>query len=599
VKLVDALKADPGRALLALALLLVALLYAPVLGYGLVNHDDTWLVRDNYFLHSLSFDTLATLFFDTSSATRFILGAEYLPVRDICVALDLAVWGDWYQGHHLTSMVVYMAAIVVWFAALVELGIDRTIAGLALLLWAVMPAHAESVAWLSERKGLLGMAFAGACALGYAKFRAGLHARWLVIAAVAAVLAVWSKSLSAFAIGSLAPLELVWSTRRASARRAVIGLVTIATASLLAFVPVVIVATNLAVVGTEDNAPAGRVAMVLGLHGFYTRLVAMLPRNAISYPPMTLGPAALDIAIGAVSLALALAVAAVPARGWWRPPAIVRAGAVIWLVGFFPASRLALPLRAVLVADRYVLFPSLGIALCVAAGIVVVRSVRARNALAAVIVLAASLRTLDAQSNWRDTLTLWHRAVTSNPADGPAWAAYVDALMEQRQFEAALRALRDAKQYTRAPRLLMREALFVLDFGHRPRAVVLMHEAATAGEPRAMANLARLLLADGKGDEALMWARRAIVKSPMYARGYRTLGEIALAQQRPVEAMLALRRAHALWPPDATTRYQLALALVELHQHREAIEHLGAASVDPKLAPQALQVLRDVSAQRR
>ncbi len=575
---------DPGQLLLVAALLAAFLLYAPTLGYGIVNHDDTWLLRDNVLLQNVSTATLSKVFFDTSSATRFLLGAEYLPVRDLSVMADNAVWGDWYGGAHLTSLVIYLLSLVVWFRALVALGLERSVAGLAILIWAVLPSHAESVAWLSERKGLLGVLFAGMTALGYAKFRAGGSRAWIAAAAICAVLAVWSKAPSAFAIAALAPIELMLGRERVSWRRSLVGLGIIAVAGALAFAPVVITAMNLSVVGTKDNAPAGLLAMPLGLHGFYLQLAVMGVRNAASYPVSTDGPSTVNLIVGVVALALALAAVVVPSRGRWRPSPAIRVGAVIWLCGFVPASRLGMPLRAVLVADRYILFATLGIALVAATGLLAMASARARNALIGVIVLAAGLRTLDARSNWRDSTTLWQRATVSNPHDGDAWSAYVEALLEGDQHELAFRTMRDALRVApRTPNLVLRQALYVLEYGKRGQGVALMMEAAHGGESRAMANLALLLLQDGRGDEALDWARKATQSAPMYARGHRALGEVALAQNKPFEALLALQRTNALWPTDLITRYLLARTLIALHQPDAARPHLEACTSDPKV----------------
>src|SRR5439155_8125745 len=133
------------------------------------------------------------------------------------------------------------------------------------------------------------------------------------------------------------------------------------------------------------------------------------------------------------------------AAGWrrgrrWSPPEAVRAGAVIWLVGWLPVSHLILPLQMIVVADRYLLLPTLGLALAVAAGVGAIASPRARRALAAAIVVAAGLRALDAQAGWRDSGTLWQRAVASNPRDGEAWSFYANTLVEAGRLDDAAAA---------------------------------------------------------------------------------------------------------------------------------------------------------------
>ena len=59
---------------------------------------------------------------------------------------------------------------------------------------------------------------------------------------------------------------------------------------------------------------------------------------------------------------------------------------------------------------------------------VCIQPTRVRWLLVGAIALAASARTLDARSNWRDGLSVWQRAVASNPHDGDAWSMYVDAV---------------------------------------------------------------------------------------------------------------------------------------------------------------------------
>ena len=532
---------DPGLALCVLALGLGFALYAPTLGRGLVGYDDTWLVERDWIVQQ---HALGKVCCALDPGTRAVLGAEYLPVRDLSVMLDFAVFGRMYPGHHLTSVLIYLAAIALWFAALAAFGVDRRVAGLAVLVWAVHPAHAESVAWLAERKGLLGAAFAAACALGYARWRAGASARWLGLAMIAAVCAVWSKAPSALAIAALAGLELALPARRVSLRRSARGLAAIAAVGAAAFEPVVIVAARRAVVGAGDRAPAGWLAMALGIHGFYLRLAAMTVGNALSYPIRTAGPGALDLALGALGLcALAAAL--------WRGSPVVRAAAVLWLFGWLPASRLVLPLRDVLVADRYLLVPTLGVALAIAAG--VLAAPRGRTAIAAAIVAFASWRALDAQAAWHDGQTLLARAVASNPDDGDAWAAYADALEAGGQGARAIE-LRD-RALARAPtaRLELGQALAVMP-SDPARGRALLERAAHDGEPYAMADLALVRLGEREPDDALAWARRATDGQRVYQATWSARCHVAAATGHRDEAAAACALALAIDPASCRDR---------------------------------------------
>lgn len=587
-RIVGRVRHDPGAALLLLACLLAIALYAPTLARGLVNHDDPWLVRDNWIVQDVSLSSLRKIAFDLDRDTRAVLGAEYLPVRDLSVMFDTALWGDTYAGHHLTNLALYVLALLAWFGALTAFGLSRTLAGLAILLWAVHPAHAESVAWLSERKGLLALVLSGTSAYGYARFRSGAAAKWLVIAAAAATLAVWSKALAAFAIAALPALELALPSPRVSWRRSGLGLAVVALAAGAAFVPVLLVASRMSVVAGDIATPGGHgwLSMGLGIHGFYLRLGAAAVPNAVTYPINTDGPATLDIVLGALGFAAAIAVFVIPRiRRSSAFPALACAVAV-WLVGYFPASRVVLPVRLVVAADRYLLFPTLGLAVALAAGILALPRARTALALAAALVLAGSARTLDAQASWRGARTLWSRAVASNPHDANAWSMYAEALVEGGDLAGAERVIEAGLARTSDRRLLLRRALLLVRGGDRAGAQSWMLRAADAGEPIAMTNLALMLADSAEPAAALAWARKAVAAAPLYTNGYRILGKIALAQHLPDEAYAAFSRAVAL-DPTSTNRYNVALALAALGRTAEARAELELAARDPALAARA------------
>jgi tetratricopeptide (TPR) repeat protein len=572
---------DPGRALLVIALGVVVLAYAPTLARGLTNYDDPWLIGGNWIVRDPSLASLHAICCDLSRTTRFVLGAEYLPVRDLSVMADAAVWGSWYGGYHLTNLLVYGGAMVAWFSALCALGIERRVAGIAVLLWALHPAHAESVAWLAERKGLLGALFAGLAALGYARWRTGASWRWLAGAAIASVAAVWSKAPSAFALASLAPLELVLPGR-VSWRRSITGLAVIAAAAGAAFAPVLLVARTMDVVTQAPIGPQPGVALALGLHGFYARVAALAVRDSVSYPIAIDGATTFDIVLGAVTLAGLIALLV---RGRWP----LRAGAIVWLVCWLPLSRLVLPVRGVVVADRYLLLGSLGLAVIAAAALD--RLPRYRTALVLTIAFASALRTLDAQANWRDAITLWQRATEVNPRDADAWSMYAEALDDGGEPQRAIEAVMAGTHQAYSPRLIMREALIILEHGDRAQGEALMKRAAEGGEERAMSNYAALVLHDGNTAEALTWARKATAAAPQYVNGQRIRGKVALAAGHPDEALAAFDAVLALEPQNPANHLNAALALLALGRTAEARPHLQACLGDPRVGAQARQLL--------
>jgi tetratricopeptide (TPR) repeat protein len=358
---------------------------------------------------------------------------------------------------------------------------------------------------------------------------------------------VWSKAPAAFAIAALGGLELALPERRVSWRRTLAGLGVVGAVTAAAFVPVVLVALKMSVVGTDDRAPAGWLTMAIGAHGFYLRLGALAVANAATYPIRTLGPAWYDVVLGAVGLAAIVAGAVLPRR----VPPVLRAACVLWLFGWFPASRLVLPLRHVLVADRYLSFATLGLALAAAFGLCAIASRRARNALIATLVVAAGLRTLAAQSAWRDSVSLWARAVESNPDDGEAWGLYSEQLEATEDRVGAAEALELGLRHTRHPRLLVDKGIAAYEAGRRDEARTLLREGAAADDPYAMSNLALVLLYDKQPAEALTWARRAVANGGEHAELEDTLCQVAAGAGEKAEAVAACKRALVMRPADA------------------------------------------------
>jgi tetratricopeptide (TPR) repeat protein len=565
------------------AIALAALLYAPVVGYELTHYDDAWLVRDNQVLRDAD---LGAVFFDLSRSTRFGLGAEYLPVRDLTVAADLHVWGAWWGGHHLTSLLVYLGAIGAFGAMLAAFGVPRWIAGVTVLLWATHPVHAESVAWLAERKGVLSALFVGISGWGYARWRAGGRLAWLIAAALAAVASVWSKAPAVFGVVALGAFELWLPERRVSARRSLVGLGVVALAAGLAFAPVLYTASGMSVVEVErDEATLSRPEKVVGVHGFYVRLAAISVPNAPRYPISVDGPSPLDLALGGLVLATALAVIAWPRRS----PPLLRVAAALWLVWWFPSSHLALGLQN-LVADRYLLMPVLGACLALAVALERVPRASVRYAALGVLVAMMAMRTLDARASWEDGRALWARAVAVSPHDGTAWAAYASALETAGDAEGAVAvAERGLELDPDNGRLLLRRGMQLYQAGRPDLAEPLLRRSADRGYARAMCNLA-LLLQDRDPDEARAWAERGAGTEPLLAHCHRTVGKLALAAGRAADALPAFEQARALEPTPAND-FNLGLALTQLGRDADAIAPLERAARDPSLARQAEALL--------
>ena len=122
-----------------------------VIHSGYVSLDTPWLVVNNPILSTGSYNHIATIFTDISLGTRLVLGAEYLPVRDLSVLLDFALFGDRFAYHHLSNLLLYLGSVFLLLRISAELFGKSGQVWLLVLLFTVHPIHVENVAWLGER----------------------------------------------------------------------------------------------------------------------------------------------------------------------------------------------------------------------------------------------------------------------------------------------------------------------------------------------------------------------------------------------------------------------------------------------------------------
>jgi hypothetical protein len=148
-----------GITLKVLALLGAGLLvYLPVLGGDWIWDDDLEV------LHNPALRSTSSL----AAAWRGDLGADYLPVKVSAQWLFFRIAGTNSAAWHVLNLVLHLAnALMVW-RLFVRLGIRA--GWLGGLLFALHPVMVMSVAWISEFKNTLSLAFLLAAMLAYIRF---------------------------------------------------------------------------------------------------------------------------------------------------------------------------------------------------------------------------------------------------------------------------------------------------------------------------------------------------------------------------------------------------------------------------------------------
>jgi tetratricopeptide (TPR) repeat protein len=135
---------------------------------GFINYDDPDYVTDNRHVQQ----GLA------AESIRWAFGTVYeglwVPATWLSHMLDWQVYGSQPWGHHLTNVLLHVANTVLLFLLVRFLTGSFWRSAFVAALFALHPLHVETVAWISERKGVLSTLF-WLLALGayarYARFK--------------------------------------------------------------------------------------------------------------------------------------------------------------------------------------------------------------------------------------------------------------------------------------------------------------------------------------------------------------------------------------------------------------------------------------------
>ncbi|MEQ1919798.1 MAG: hypothetical protein ABL955_11415, partial [Elusimicrobiota bacterium] len=355
--------------------------FAPALSW-----DDPLFVFENPWIRGLSFEHARW----AMTATR---GGFWQPLTWLSLQFDYSLWGLEASGFHLTNLLLHAGAAVLFYYVCLELLEGRVKAAtLAALFFAVHPLRVESVAWATERKGLLSALFFLAAVL--------LHRRGRVRGALAA----FALSLAAKATGLTLPFVLLilesHKMRKLPGRRALLALAPFFALSAGATVLGVLVGRSTGVI--SDMTPLGPswpVARVLYGFLFYP-LKTLWPTGLSPYYPPPPWFGAWSWRIFACAAVLAAAVAALWRLRRSRPG--VAAAFTAYAVMLLPTVGLVQQGQLYAACDRFSYLPCLGFAVVFGASLA--RS-RAGTALAAAWLLALGVASWRQCGVWRDSLT--------------------------------------------------------------------------------------------------------------------------------------------------------------------------------------------------
>jgi tetratricopeptide (TPR) repeat protein len=572
--------------------------FAPSIGYDFVNVDDPAYVSENpHVLSGLN-----------ATNVRWAFGTFHTgywqPATWLSLQLDASLWptssgGGRAWGFHLDNVLLHAANAALLFLVLRALAVAPGTSAAVALLFAVHPLRVESVAWVTERKDVLSTLF-GLLALGaYAGYAAAPSARRYLPVALALALSLMAKPM----LVTLPCLLLVldwWPLGRWRAH----GAWPLVREKL----PLFAVAAAGAAIAYRAQAAGGATRdsdffpLGMRLENAAVSYVAYLVKTAwpvdlaVFYPHP--GPSLSAASVtGAAALLAAVTAAAVALRrrapyflaGW-----LGYVGTLVPVIGLVQVGDHAM-------ADRFSYFPQIGILLALCGGVADLARARGRYAAAALAMSAALALAVLARwqlTAWRDSVSLWERALAVTGDNPRALMSLGRALDERQRPQDAARCYDEAVRmapYSVPGHAALGDLLVRLD---RPdEAVRHLREACRLDpeNPEARARLGEAYARQGKLDLAAAEFAEYLRLLPSSVRGYVALGNVYLRQGDAPEAARRAaecfaRAVHA--EPDSTAALQgLGLALCRLGRKAEGVAQLRAAVRYEPDSPQAHALL--------
>jgi protein O-mannosyl-transferase len=455
---VSGLFSSPAKRALVLCLALVAAtlaLYLPVIHNTFVNFDDDiYIIANAHVRAGLTWSTVKWSF------TTFEEG-NWGPLSWLSHALDCEWFGLNAAGHHLVSAWIHVmnVAILFWLLWRATGSTWRSLMVAALL--AVHPVNVESVAWAAERKNVLSMFFFLLALLAYGCYARQPNLRRYGGVCLLFLLALMSKP-QVIAFPFLLLLWDYWPLRRMAAQPALSAGAEPAGAPRFSFsflvlekVPLILLSMASAVVTviaqraghalrtSSDYSLLNRIETALISYVRYVGMAVWPSRLAAFYPhPMKLFPV---WQVVAAALALVFSTAIVFSQ--WRKRPYLAVGWLWFLGSMFPMIGLV-QVGGHAMADRFAYIPFIGLFVMVVwtvadwAGRPQIPA--AWLAVPILVLIALGAATHRQIGFWRDTPTMWQRALEVTQDNFVAHTNLATFLDQQGQVEEAAMHLRAA-----------------------------------------------------------------------------------------------------------------------------------------------------------
>lgn len=401
--------------------------------------DDDVYVLENDFITSISIPNILAAF------NGYFMG-NYAPLHILSYMLDHALWALNPAGYHLENVLIHAINGVLFYLLLRRTALTELESVAATWIFLFHPVQVETVAWISQRKNLLAMAFFLIAFLCYEIYRRTGKRMPYLLAAGSMAAAVLSKSIAVIFPLTVLLYDLTAPQQRPRSRLAR-GL------DLLPFVLVAAAAALMAITSQSLDNGGGR----RQYHGgspaatFFTMVPVLVSYLRDCVWPFGLSPS-YDIPVRVAPDMVFVADLGVLAFTVWGGVHLFRQKRelLFWYGLFFIALVPVLQIVPLITLknDRYLYFPLLGFAvLAVKAAGGALQYLGSRGVSWGKYPLYGLMLLLPLLSfrqclHWKDDLSLWNRAVSVDPGNRHASSRLVRSYTRHGDKENAVAASR-------------------------------------------------------------------------------------------------------------------------------------------------------------
>ena len=457
------------------ALILGFLVYVNTLGGEFVYDDLRQVVRNTLIQDSSKFWQALS-----SDVWAFKGGDEavsnyWRPSFVFWMIINFRCFGLSVFGWHVTNILLHVAVVALAFTLSRRLNVSPPLAGAIALIFAVHPAHSESVAWISGAPDLvLGAAMLGSMCFVDLLIEKETAKRWVL------ALFLYAVALGAKEVAFLYPaivMVLVLSKMSQSETKSGWSKA-IRITWPFAVVAVLYLVVRLSILGIIERLPGNGASLgqailtAPAVFAFYLRQMIFPFWIGPSYPLRAISPA--NISMTNFVIPLIATLLAMWGMIWMaRRSGTARIGLAVFLVPLVPAMNVMAFHPEQLVHDRYLYLPLLGFLLMLVPGVGLLTQhfgqQRFSNAAIIVFIFAAitaiplAAQTLRYNEAWISNLALWEWGVQSDPTSAFNFEQYGVQLQRAKRLDEAVQALNRSIEIESMPTTYVARATTLID----------------------------------------------------------------------------------------------------------------------------------------